>query len=220
MIHRSSGISDLSLTYHFYPKFWRRKSLLIFSHTWRSTAYWIDSSWASAWDAALKRPSLKVLNDITVATDTDNATMLMLLDPSAVFDSVDHFTLLYRCEFNVRLHVMLLKWFKSYLTEQYQFLQVSNNCILTPMSPVKYGVPHRSVLGPFLFSLYMLLLGNIMRKHNISYHYADDTQIYISITPNDTASIVTCFNKASNCFNKVKTWMTENLLSLRLRKRR
>ncbi len=47
-----------------------------------------------------------------------------------------------------------------------------------------------SIHAPLLFSLYMLPLSQIMRKNQIAYHsYADDTQFYLALSPNDYSPI-------------------------------
>ena len=47
-----------------------------------------------------------------------------------------------------------------------------------------------SILGPILFSNYMLQLGQIIKNHNVSLHsYADDTHIYLPLRPGDPGSL-------------------------------
>ncbi|XP_030580839.1 uncharacterized protein LOC115777144, partial [Archocentrus centrarchus] len=58
---------------------------------------------------------------------------------------------------------------------------------------------------------YMLPLGSIIRKHCINFHsYADDTQLYLSMKPDDTHQLV----KLQECLKDIKAWMTSNFLLL------
>uniref|UniRef100_A0AAQ6IH18 Reverse transcriptase domain-containing protein n=1 Tax=Anabas testudineus TaxID=64144 RepID=A0AAQ6IH18_ANATE len=152
---------------------------------------------------------VKVTNDLLLASDNGLLSILILLDLSAAFDTIDHNILLHRLEHVIGIKGTALEWFKSYLSDRFQFVHVNDESSMH--SKVSYGVPQGSVLGPILFTLYMSPLGNIIRKHSINFHcYADDTQLYLSMKPGETNQLV----KLQECLKDIKAWMTSNFLLL------
>ncbi|XDV14238.1 hypothetical protein PO909_002414, partial [Leuciscus waleckii] len=99
---------------------------------------------------------IRVTNNLLLSSDRGCISLLVLLDLSAAFDTIDHSILLNRLENYIGISGIALAWFKSYLSDRYQFVAVNEE--MSHRSQVQYGVPQGSVLGPLLFTLYMLPL--------------------------------------------------------------
>ena len=152
---------------------------------------------------------VKITNDLLLASDQGCISILVLLDLSAAFDTIDHKILLDRLQNYTGVQGQALSWFRSYLSDRYHFVCLNGE--KSKITSVNYGVPQGSVLGPLLFSIYMLPLGNIIRKHGINFHcYADDTQLYISSRPDETTNL----SNLTECLKDIKYWMTCNFLLL------
>ncbi|XP_061759223.1 probable RNA-directed DNA polymerase from transposon BS isoform X1 [Nerophis ophidion] len=155
----------------------------------------------------------KLTNDLLLTMDSDASSMLLLLDLSAAFDTVDHNILLERIKIRIGISDSALSWFNSYLTDRMQC--VSYNSVTSDYVKVTCGVPQGSVLGPVLFSIYMLPLGDVIRKYGISFHcYADDTQLYMPLKLTNTPDC----SQLEACLNEIKQWMSANFLQLNAKK--
>ena len=94
----------------------------------------------------------------------------------------DHpeFRLSYETTFGISGTV--LHWFASYLEGREQSVKVDN--VLSSPSPLQFGVPQGSVLGPVLFTMYSQPLSDLICRHECDYHkYADDTQLSKGASP-------------------------------------
>jgi len=98
---------------------------------------------------------LRVLSDILSAVDSEDYAALVLLDLSALFDTVDHDILLQRLQISFGIDATALKWFQSYLTGRTQ--HVRRGVARSTTVRLICGVPHGSVLGPILFTMYLQL---------------------------------------------------------------
>ena len=95
---------------------------------------------------------VKVTNDTLNKLNSQEVTLLVMLDLNAVFETVNLNILLTRLNEEIGTCGVALEWFTSYLTNRGQ--RVSINGSLSECFSLDCGVPQMSCLGPLLFNFY------------------------------------------------------------------
>jgi len=88
---------------------------------------------------------LKVRNDILLNMNKQHVTLLVLLDLSAAFDTVNHEILLESMTSKLSIGGTALSWFRPYLSGRSQRVAVNHK--LSKSLPLDCGVPQGSCLG-------------------------------------------------------------------------
>ena len=91
---------------------------------------------------------VKVFNDISIDIDRNRAIILLLLDLSTAFDTVDHSIPLNRLAHRFGLRGSALAWFRSYLSDRSHFVCIRG--VRSATRSLSCGVPQGSELGPIL----------------------------------------------------------------------
>ncbi len=155
---------------------------------------------------------LSVTEALRIAKANSKSSVLILLDLSAAFDTVNHQILLSTLS-SLDITGIPLRWFESYLTGR--SFRVAWGGEVSKAHKLVTGVPQGSVLGPLLFSTYTTSLAPIIEARGFSYHfYADDAQLYLSFRPDDPKVAA----RISGCLADISAWMKEHHLQLNLAK--
>lgn len=127
--------------------------------------------------------------------DKGKELKFIFCDVSKAFDKVWHRGLLYKLK-KYGICDTILKWFTSYLLERKQ--RVSNEGFYSTWLDTSAGVPQGSVLGPYLFLLYINdIVDNISSNIRL---FADDTSLFTVIENDDSIKIL------NNDVYKIAKW--------------
>ena len=159
-----------SLDYQEFENFWRISNLTFLSKVIEKVVAlqlvdYIDNNslcefFQSAYRAnhSTETALIRVYNDIALSIDNHKSVVLVLLDLSAAFDTVDHSLLLSRLSTRFGICDLALDWFCSYLSDRRQYVRIQD--VTSDVHSLPCGVPQGSVLGPLLYSLYTSPLGD------------------------------------------------------------
>ena len=135
-------------------------------------------------------------------------TLAIFIDLKKAFDTVDHNILLKKMEcYGIRDTAN--EWFQNYLFQREQF--VSINGVESDKLRITCGVPQGSVLGPFLFLIFINDLPNA--TDFLTLLFADDTTFQLSNTDIDFL-----YEKTNSELEKASVWFKANKLTLNVKK--
>ena len=154
---------------------------------------------------------VRVTNEILMKMNTQEVTLLVMLDLSATFDTVNHKILLTRLNKELGICGSALEWFKSYLAKRVQRVYIDGS--LSEHFSLECGVPQGSCLGPLLFLIYTSKLFKVVEDQLPHVHcYADDMQIYLSFKPISNTSQEDAVRVMACCIEKIRRWLSHDRL--------
>ncbi len=154
---------------------------------------------------------LKITNDILLNMNKQHVTLLVVLDLSAAFDTIDQDILLDCMSTKLGIDGVVLKWFGSYLKGGSQRVAVHE--AVSEKFDLSWGVPQGSCLGPLLFTIYASELFNVIKNHLPNAHcFADDSELYLSFNPSNEHGDVQAAKSMELCVNNIKNWISRDKL--------
>ena len=160
---------------------------------------------------------LSISDSILRSLDTGKGVIMLLLDMSTAYDTIDHKLLISTLHHHLGITGNAIKWISSYITDR--TFQVKVGSVLSRKHSLQYGVPQGSVLGPLLYTAYTSSLDTLIEHHSINFHfYTDDTQLLVPVDLDDPTNVNETVSKLEECVECIWSWILMHKLKLNAEK--
>ena len=170
-----------------------------------------DSAFAYKKYHSTETMMLGLFDEVLEGFDENKCTIVLFLDLSAAFDTIDIDQLLLILKNELGIKGTALKWIHSFLSGRSQKVKIDGK--YSDSLDVLFGAPQGSVLGPKFFSIYVRGQPDVFAKCNfVSSSFADDSNGRKTFSLTFQHNILK--NEVPMCLNEVTTWMNYQFLKI------
>ena len=153
-----------------------------------------------------------LVNNLLWAMERGEISIMVGLDLSAAFDTVDHEVLVSVLHHNYGIEDTALTWIKSYLKDRKMHVQIDN--VTSSVKTFNYSVPQGSCLGPVLFNAYASTITDCINPDQDLGGYADDHYLRDSFKPSIPDAESKCVKRMETTVDSLLQWMSANSLKV------
>ena len=155
---------------------------------------------------------LKFTNDLLWSMERKYVTVMIVLNLSTSFNTVNHEVLLRNLQDNFGISGIALEWFRNYLNNRDMKVKIGKT--YSERKELAFTVPQGSCSGANLFNLYCGTIREVVDPSLNLLAYADDHAIIKELNPNQATEERNLISLPMENLNYIKEWMNSVRLKM------
>ena len=169
------------------------------------TVYFLPTKVLIERTIAVRLLLVKLFDDLLWSMEQQKVNLLVAIDLSATFDTVDHGIPIDVLDTAFNVRGKSLDWFKSYLYPRSCKVNIGES--FSSNQDLCFSVPQESLCGPVLYNAYASTMNTVALPAIAIHAYADDHALKKEFNSSIPQEKVETVKYLSNCLDKVKDWM-------------